>query len=181
MRTLVTSLLLGAIGTLAHAQDRGERQARYALDLFKAACVSSFGIEKRVGAWAEANSVAELAPESARTYLRGKAGRIWMFVTDLGKFTLISQEGGNCTVQAERAKASSLKEFYTVFLSELPPDFKTTMVQEDNRATPMGVLYTIVQDSDSERSGIVLRTLLSTSESESAYVQGLLTLQARRR
>ena len=181
MRTPISTLLIALLCSGAHAQDRGQQQAERAFELFKAACADTFGIEKKVGEWAEGRVAAELPPESARAYLRGRAGRIWMFVSELGKFTLISQDGGSCTIQAERAKAASLKVLYSDFLRELPGEFKTTLVQEGTRTTSMGNLYSIVHDSESEAKGIVLRTLMSTSESDSAYMQGLITLQARRR
>ena len=181
MRTLLSTLLIALLCSGAHAQDRGHQQAQRALELFKAACADTFGIEMKVGEWAAGTAAAELSPESARAYLRGRAGRIWIFANELGKFTLISQDGGNCTIQAERAKAASLKVLYSDFLRELPGEFKTTLIQEGTRATPMGDLYSIVHDSESEARGIVLRTLMSTSESDSAYMQGLITLQSRRR
>ena len=181
MRTLLSVLLFALLCSGATAQDRGHQQAQRAYELFKAACADTFGIEEKVGRWAEGRAAAELSPEAARAYLRGRAGRIWIFASELGKFTLISQAGGSCTIQAERATAAILKVLYSDFLRELPDEFKTTRIQEGTRATPMGDLYSVVHDSESGERGVILRTLLSTSESDSAYMQGLLTLQSRSR
>ena len=182
MRRLLISLLTACASTGASAaDDRGIQQAVYAFKLFSAACVATYGLQRRVDEWALNSAPAEFSPESAREYLRGKNGRIWLFLGDLGKFHVISQEGGICTVQAERVNAAALRDLYDNFLRDLPRGYKTALLEEGTRATSRGDLYSLVHDSESATTGIILRTLLSTSESESAYNQGLLTLSARRR
>ena len=136
---VVTALL--AIATLAaHAaepaapslpppavQGGGVRDpAAQAAGLFMQSCVRFAAQPKALRHWAAGRQLAQLPGVYANSFLYGLPGRVYDATTPAGRLVLVSQDGGSCSVVADKANGSALLDRLDADLKAAGVTYKIT-------------------------------------------------------
>jgi len=153
----------------------------HAVRLFEEACFKNFGVPQRVAAWANTAVLLEMPKEAAASFFASGPGRAWGATNAIGNFVVVSYESGLCTVYARRAKAALVKELYLAFLPKPSIGLTPEKKLEETKSTPNGELYTLAHEITGEKAAVTMSTVLSTSESENAPMQAILSLSIRKK
>lgn len=93
----------------ARADDQSIASAQQITGLFMQSCIQ-FGADKAaLRGWAKQNNLQEVPAEGRDAFLHGLPGIVFDASNAVGKFVLISDDGGGCTVVAERADGPAVQ------------------------------------------------------------------------
>jgi hypothetical protein len=110
LKRLFASAIIGALHVTpsAWADDQPTVAATQLAGLFMQSCIPYAGNRAGLREWAHRNGLADL-PEPARTaFLNGAPGSVFDASNANGKFVLISDDAGGCSVVAEAANGSAV-------------------------------------------------------------------------
>jgi hypothetical protein len=107
MRRWLVLALCGSFTATAQAQER-DMAARQAVGLFQQACISQFGDIAKVRAFLEDKHVPHASEGLTRALLAGRPGMVYDASNPTGRYAVVAQTDGLCTVAAPQAKAADV-------------------------------------------------------------------------
>lgn len=184
MKKLFAAFCLSIVIPVAFAQETESieaQQAIHAMRLFKTACFNNAGNPQNIATWAESAVLLKMSDEQSKPFFPVSAGKAWGATNAIGNFVVSLSDAGLCTVYARKAKAALLKELYLAFL----PKPETGMVVEkkvdETKPRPNGDMYTIGHMISRKDASFAITTVLSTSESDLAPMQAIISLSVGRK
>jgi hypothetical protein len=176
-RIAITTLSMLFASPLLNAQeDKAVSQAHFASNLFFRACVASLGRSSLVEATARNLGLVEQASGASEKDLISGKGKVWDASNTEGKFYLQLDSSGLCSVRANKANASALKEAFLELLPPSSPGWEVKKTIEATRIDQPGSVYSLGYDINQSQSPMTMRFLLSTTESADSPIQGIMSL-----
>lgn len=120
-----------SLATSACAQEQQAATAKQVAGLFMQSCVQFAGDKKGLREWAKKNSLRELPTDVQEYFLYGLPGVVFDASTKAGKFVLVSEDGGSCSVIAEMASGPAVIGSLEEDLNEARITFKVTAEKGD--------------------------------------------------
>ncbi len=117
----------------AHPSGEADDPAAQAAGLFMQSCVQFAAQPDALRHWADGRSLALLPAKYANSFLYGLPGRVYDASTPAGKLVLVSQDGGSCSVVAERANGSALLKQLDADLKSAGVSYKVTSDGPDSQ------------------------------------------------
>jgi hypothetical protein len=128
---MATSSLL-ALLSVAHADDRPSVAAKQVAGLFMQSCVQFAGDKEGLRGWATKLGLTSLPAEVQQRFLYGLPGVVFDASNKEGKFVLVSEDGGSCSVIAEMASGPRVIADLEQDLSDARIAFKVTAEKNDS-------------------------------------------------
>jgi len=123
---------LALLTASAHAQEQqAAAAAKQAAGLFMQSCIQFAGDKKGLRDWARKNSLKELPTDVQEHFLYGLPGVVFDASTRAGKFVLLSEDRGSCSVIAEMASGPAVIGSLEQDLNEARITFKVTAEKGD--------------------------------------------------
>jgi hypothetical protein len=95
-----------ALGAPARADDMSDAAAKQLAGLFMQSCIQFSGDKEGLRGWANMTGLAQLPAEAQKRFLYGMPGAVFDASNATGKFVLISEDSGSCSVVAQSASGS---------------------------------------------------------------------------
>ncbi len=140
--------------TFAHAEEPQNVAAKQAAGLFMQSCVQFAGNKDGVRDWAKKTGLKELPPGVQDRFLYGLPGVVFDASNKDGKFVLVSEDGGSCSVVAEMANGPVLISDLEQALNEAKISFKVTGDKAD--AEEKALNHREYQASQGDRGWLLL-------------------------
>jgi hypothetical protein len=144
MKYYCSLLIAVMLAQAAHAASI--EQSRFAIQLFKFACIDHMGQSAdKMAQWATDLHFVRVNEEDARKFLHGEAGTYWGATNPTGMFVLGFAQPSKCMVLAHEADTEVLA---TVFINVMEgvtrPGVKATKMSEKDFNGPKGVYHQII-------------------------------------
>ena len=97
-----------ALAPMARADDDSAGNAKQVAGLFMQSCLQYAGDKEGLRDWAKKDNLLELPPQAQDQFLHGLPGIVFDSSNRVGKFVLVSEDGGSCSVIAEAANGSNV-------------------------------------------------------------------------
>jgi hypothetical protein len=140
--------------TFARAEDPQNVTAKQAAGLFMQSCIQFAGNKDGVRDWARKTGLKELPPAVQDRFLYGLPGVVFDASNKDGKFVLVSEDGGSCSVVAEMASGDALISNLEQDLKEAKISFKMTAEKPDTEEKSLN--HREYQASQGDRSWLLL-------------------------
>jgi hypothetical protein len=121
-----------ALTTFARADDLPDVAAKQVAGLFVQSCVQFAGDKDALRAWAKKTGLQELPPSAQDRFLYGLPGVVFDASNKDGKFVLVSEDGGSCSVVAEMASGAGVISDLEKDLNDAKISFKVTAEKPDS-------------------------------------------------
>jgi hypothetical protein len=121
----------GALAVPCRADEPAVVNAKQVAGLFMQSCLRFAGDRDGLRAWARTTKLQELPPTGQDYFLHGLAGVVFDASTKDGKFVLVSEDGGSCSVLAETASGPSVVTDLEQDLKDAQITFKITSDRDD--------------------------------------------------
>jgi hypothetical protein len=92
-----------ALAAPVRADDASDAAAKQVAGLFMQSCIQFAGDKEGLRGWANRTGLTSLPSEAQKRFLYGRPGVVFDASNAAGKFVLISEDGGSCSVVAQRA------------------------------------------------------------------------------
>jgi hypothetical protein len=92
-----------ALAVPAHADDASDAAANQVAGLFMQSCIQFAGDKEGLRGWANKTGLTPLPADAQKRFLYGLPGVVFDASNTAGKFVLISEDGGSCSVVAATA------------------------------------------------------------------------------
>lgn len=121
-----------ALASPARAEDPPNLAAKQVAGLFMQSCIQFAGDKDGLRGWAKKTGLRELPPSAQDRFLYGLPGVVFDASNKEGKFVLVSEDGGSCSVVAEMAKGAALITNLEQDLNDAKIAFKVTAEKVDS-------------------------------------------------
>ena len=122
---------LVALTAPARADDATKVAAKQVAGLFIQSCMQFTGDKSGLRDWAKRTGLKELPPKVQERFLYGLPGIVFDASNKDGKFVLLSEEGGSCSVVAETASGPGVIADLEQDLNDAKIAFKVTAEKSD--------------------------------------------------
>jgi hypothetical protein len=149
-------LAIGGIIAIASAgaEEPQDAAAKQAAGLFVQSCIRFAGDKDGVREWAKKTGLKELPSGLQDRFLYGLPGVVFDASNKTGKFVLVSEDGGSCSVVAEMASGPGLISDLEHDLNEAKINFKVTGEKDD--AEEKSLNHREYQASQGDRGWLLL-------------------------
>ena len=130
-RTLIPAILAAALAAPANAADTGATSAQQVATLFMQSCLQYAGDRDGLRGWAKKIGLKELPAEEQDRYLYGLPGVVFDASNKHGRFALVSEDGGSCSVLAASASGQAVLTDLEQKLHDAQISFKVTAERPD--------------------------------------------------
>jgi hypothetical protein len=127
-------LMLAMAGVMAppsRADEPAVVNAGQVAGLFMQSCLQFAGDRDGLRAWVKTTKLKELPPTGQDYFLHGLAGVVFDASTKEGKFVLVSEDGGSCSVLAEIASGPAVLTDLEKDMTDAQIAFKITSDRDD--------------------------------------------------
>ena len=108
LRLIAIAASLALAATIAKADDAPDGNAKQVAGLFMQSCLEYAGDKDGLREWAKKDNLLELPAQAQDQFLHGLPGIVFDASNRVGKFVLVSEDGGSCSVIAEAANGSNV-------------------------------------------------------------------------
>ena len=122
-----------ALGAPARADDASDAAAKQVAGLFMQSCIQFSGDKAGLRGWANKTGLTQLPAEAQKRFLYGLPGVVFDASNTAGKFVLISEDGGSCSVVAQRASGSAAVADLEQDMTAASITFRVTRDQPDSQ------------------------------------------------
>ena len=129
--------LLAASGQPAAADDAAQASARQVVGLFVKACVNFTGDRSGLRDWAKKTGLPQLPDPARDAFLNGLPGIVYDATAMNLKLVMISEDGGSCSVIAEKADGPSVIEDLETVLKASQITLQVTRDMTDPKETAL--------------------------------------------
>jgi hypothetical protein len=140
--------------TCAHADDPPNVAAKQVAGLFVQSCVQFAGDRDALREWAKKTGLQALPPSVQDRFLYGLPGVVFDASNKDGKFVLISEDGGSCSVVAEMANGPGVISDLEKNLNDAKISFKVTAEKVDSEEKSLN--HREYQASQGDRGWLLL-------------------------
>ena len=130
LRSVVIAAML-ALALPAKADDPPVVNAKQVAGLFMQSCLTFAGDKNALRDWARKTGLKDLPPNVQDRFLYGLPGVVFDASNKDGKFVLVSEDGGSCSVVAETASGTGVIADLEQDLNEAKIAFKVTSEKSD--------------------------------------------------
>lgn len=130
LRSVVVAAIV-ALACPAKADDPPVVNAKQVAGLFMQSCLAFAGDKNGLRDWAKKTGLKELPPNVQERFLYGLPGIVFDASNKDGKFVLLSEEGGSCSVVAETASGPGVIADLEQDLNDAKIAFKVTGEKSD--------------------------------------------------
>lgn len=130
LRSVVIAAIV-ALACPAKADDPPVVNAKQVAGLFMQSCLAFAGDKNGLRDWAKKTGLKELPPNVQERFLYGLPGIVFDASNKDGKFVLLSEEGGSCSVVAETASGPGVIADLEQDLNDAKIAFKVTGEKSD--------------------------------------------------
>ena len=124
-------VMAASVAAPCRADEPAVVNARQVAGLFMQSCLQFAGDKNGLRAWAKNTKLQELPPTGQDIFLHGLPGLVFDASTKDGKFVLVSEDGGSCSVLAETASGTAVVSDLEKNLNEAQITFKITADRDD--------------------------------------------------
>ena len=128
----LTFVIAATLALPSRADEPAVANAKQAAGLFMQSCLQFAGDKDSLRAWAKNTKLRELSPTGQDIFLHGLPGIVFDASNKDGKFVLVSEDGGSCSVLAETASGSAVVSDLENDLSEAQISYKITADHDDS-------------------------------------------------
>jgi hypothetical protein len=139
---------------LAHTEEPSNLAAKQVAGLFVQSCIRFAGDKDGLRAWARKTGLKALPDIIQDRFLYGLPGVVFDASNKDGKFVLVSEDGGSCSVLAEMASGPSVIADLERDLNEAKITFKVTAEKSD--AEEKALSHREYQASQGDRGWLLL-------------------------
>jgi hypothetical protein len=129
--TLILAILATPLLAPARAADTGAASAQQLATLFMQSCLKYAGDRDGLRGWAKQIGLKELSAEDQDRFLYGLPGVVFDASNDDGRFRLVSEDGGSCSVLAASASGPAVLKDLEQSLQDAQITFKVTAERPD--------------------------------------------------
>jgi hypothetical protein len=122
-----------ALAAPTRADDASDAAANQVAGLFMQSCIQFAGDKEGVRGWANKTGLTPLPAEGQKRFLYGLPGVVFDASNTAGKFVLISEDGGSCSVVAQRASGSGAVTDLEQDMTAASITFRATSDQSDSQ------------------------------------------------
>jgi hypothetical protein len=130
LRSVVTAAII-ALACPAKADEPPVVNAKQVAGLFMQSCLTFAGDKNSLRDWAKKTGLNELPPNVQDRFLYGLPGIVYDASNKDGKFVLVSEDGGSCSVVAETASGTGVIADLEQDLNDAKIEFKVTAEKSD--------------------------------------------------
>jgi hypothetical protein len=152
---------IAALTTPARADDPPNAAAKQVTGLFVQSCVRFAGDKDGLRGWAGTTGLQVLSAGAQDRFLYGLPGVVFDASNKVGKFVLVSEEGGSCSVVAEMASGPVVITDLEQDLHDARISFKVTAERAD--AEEKALKHREYQASQGERGWLLLVSTVKDS------------------
>ena len=134
---LVAIVGMAALTSSARAEDPPNVAAKQVAGLFMQSCIQFAGDKEGLRSWAKKTGLKELPAGGQDKFLYGLPGVVFDASNKDGKFVLVSEDGGSCSVIAEMANGPVVITDLEQALSDAKIAFKVTAEKSDAQETAL--------------------------------------------
>jgi len=128
---ILTFVTAAALAAPCRADEPAVVNAQQVAGLFMQSCLRFAGDRDGLRAWVKTTNLRELPPTGQDIFLHGLPGVVFDASTQEGKFVLVSEDGGSCSVLAEIASGPVVVSDLEKDLSDAKIAFKITADRAD--------------------------------------------------
>lgn len=130
LRSVVIAAII-ALACPAKADEPPVVNAKQVAGLFMQSCLTFAGDKNSLRDWAKKTGLNELPPNVQDRFLYGLPGIVYDASNKDGKFVLVSEDGGSCSVVAETASGTGVIADLEQDLNDAKIEFKVTAEKSD--------------------------------------------------
>ena len=127
----MTFALAAGLATPCRAEEPPDVNAKQVAGLFMQSCLQFAGDREGLRTWAKDTKLRILPPTGQQIFLHGLAGMVFDASNKDGKFVLVSEDGGSCSVVAESASGQAVVSDLEKDMNEAQITFKITADRDD--------------------------------------------------
>jgi hypothetical protein len=151
---LVAVVGMAALTSSARAEDPPNVAAKQVAGLFVQSCIQFAGDKEGLRSWAKKTGLKELPAGVQDKFLYGLPGVVFDASNKVGKFVLVSEDGGSCSVIAEMANGPVVITDLEQALNDAKIAFKVTAEKSDAKEAVLK--HREYQASQGEREWLLL-------------------------
>jgi hypothetical protein len=122
-----------ALGAPARSDAPSDAAAKQVAGLFMQSCIQFSGDKEGLRGWANKTGLTQLPAEAQQRFLYGLSGAVFDASNATGKFVLISEDGGSCSVVAQSASGSAAVTDLEQDMTAASIAFRVTSDQPDSQ------------------------------------------------
>jgi hypothetical protein len=157
-----------ALISSARADDPQNQAAKQAAGLFMQSCIRFAGDKEGLRDWARKTGLNAVPANVQDRFLYGLPGIVFDASNKVGKFVLVSEDGGSCSVVAARAKGAGVISDLEQDLNDAKINFKVTAEKAD--AEEKALKHREYQASQGERKWLLLVSTVKDSDGGQAML-----------
>ena len=145
---------VGMLPCSAKAEDPPNVAAKQVAGLFMQSCIQFAGDKEGLRDWAKKTGLRELPPSAQDRFLYGLPGVVFDASNKDGKFVLVSEDGGSCSVVTEMANGQGVISDLEKDLNDAKISFKVTAEKPDSEEKSLN--HREYQASQGDRGWLLL-------------------------